>query len=53
MLRRHGPAMLSTALAVLTVVLLAVNASHAAVFSALAAIVLAFAGAAGGSRRDA
>lgn len=50
MLTRHGPAMLSTALAVLAIVLLAANASHAAVYVALAAIVLAFAGAAIGSR---
>jgi hypothetical protein len=53
MIRRHGFAILSTALAVLAVILLAADASHAAVYAALAAIVLAFAGAAVGNRGDA
>ena len=48
MLRRHGIAILATVLAVAAVVLLAANAAHAAVFAALGAIVLAFAGAAVG-----
>ena len=50
MIRRHGIAVISTVLALVAIVLLAANQSHAAVFVALAAIVLAFAGAAVGNR---
>lgn len=53
MLRRHGFAALSTFLAVLTVVLLAVDQEKAAVFVALAAIVLAMVGGLfGATQRD-
>ena len=44
MIRRHGFAALSTFLAIVTVVLLAVNQEHAAVFVALAAIVASLLG---------
>ena len=44
-IRRHGFAALSTALAVLAVVLLAVNQEHPAVYVTLVAIVCAFGGA--------
>jgi hypothetical protein len=43
-IRRHGLAALSTTLAVVTVVLLAVNQEKPAVFVALAAIVVALVG---------
>ena len=44
MIRRHGFAALSTILAVLVVVLLAADSEKAAVYVALAAIVLALVG---------
>jgi hypothetical protein len=50
MISRHGPAVLATILAIVAVVLLAADQAHAAVWAALAAIVLAFAGAAIGNR---
>jgi hypothetical protein len=43
-IRRHGFAALSTTLAVVAVVLLAVDQEHAAVYVALIAIVLALVG---------
>jgi len=45
-IRRHGFAALSTVLAIAAVVLLAADEAHAAVYLTLAAMVLAFAGAA-------
>lgn len=44
MIRRHGFAVLSTLLCIAAVVLLAANLAKAAVFVALAAIVLALVG---------
>ena len=44
MIKRHGFAALSTFLAIVTVVLLAVNQEHPAVFVALAAIVTSLVG---------
>ena len=44
MIKRHGFAALSTFLAIVTVVLLAANQEHPAVFVALAAIVLSLVG---------
>lgn len=46
MIRRHGFAALSTALAIAAVVLLAASLEHAAVYVTLVAIVFALAGAA-------
>lgn len=44
MIRRHGFAAASTILGIVTVVLLAVNLEHPAVFVGLAAIVLSLVG---------
>ena len=44
MIRRHGFAALSTLLGIVTIVLLAADLEHPAVFVALAAIVLALVG---------
>jgi hypothetical protein len=48
-MRRHGFAAASTILAIVCVVLLAVNLEHPAVFVALAAIVLSLVGGAVGA----